>query len=492
MHIITAHAPQATRDNILSRSSVPPTRVEEEISALRKSLPVHGAVCLEDVRKAAAGVFDASSFEVKPAVSNLVGTKCFIITSQGEPRHVVAMQANGHDAHVLSGEERIAALSKHTDSHGKTAVDAVLTAARDFVAPLDTGASPRMDYEEACSKTLERMALGAAKIEQVLTDRIKVSGRTNENILFVGCEDFYGGADIALNHCAPVEAAYQAISDYLIPLSQRHPNVTIAAGSIYISSALSEEHRSTCENLTLLQDGQKSKVNMLVNFTANVMPVLRDGRLLALVRKGNHLMFRPYGDGKRTLTQSYVLNRIDRKLPSSGKLLVSNYREDSLDDELRDGKYQGTCFLGKTLLPGEPECIEAHLLKHFDPIATALTPELESQLFSHEFVVGGEKFLAIICGEFRDTGSDRPSEARLTALPTGEDLDNAVRYDWIVHPSVGGDVDDTLLNTAFHYVHSDFGGMNKALSHAEGVVGRQHQYPPSDDLVSFTYEGFSR
>ncbi|MEH4929693.1 hypothetical protein [Enterobacter cloacae] len=466
--------------------------MEEEIRALQKSLPVHGAVFLDDLRKAAASVFDASSVEVKPAVSNSVGTKCFILTSQGEPRHVVAMQANGHDARVLSGEERIAALSNHTDSHGETGVDVVLTAARDFVLPLDTGASLRMDYEEACTKTREQMALGAAKIERVLADRAKLSGRMNENVLFVGCEDFFGSADIALNHCAPVEAAYQAISDYLVPLSQRYPNVTIAAGSIYISSAISKELRSTCEHLTLLQDGKKSKVNTLVNFTANVMPVLRDGRLLTLVRKGNHLMFRPDGGGKRSLIQPHVLSRIDRALPSSGKLLVSNYREDSLDDDLRDGKYQGTCFLGKTLLPGEPECIEAHLLKHFDPSATVLTTELESQLFSHEFMVGGEKFLAILCGEFRDAGSGGPSEARLTALPNGEDLDNAVRYDWIIHPTVGGDVDDTLLNTAFHYVHSDFGGMNKAVSHTEGVVGRQHQYAKSDDLVSFTYEGFSR
>ncbi|EXU77326.1 hypothetical protein [Erwinia mallotivora] len=491
MFPVNANSSQSILQNLqLSRSTLP-EQLERESNLIQKALPVNGIVYSYDLRKAAISALNSSNIDVKPAVSNKVGTKCYIITLENEHRHIVEMSNDGYNVRVLGGEERTEVLSRYNTPPGTTSFKTILTAAGNFLNPVNTNNRYCISHQMAYKKTLENVALGAAKIERVLAERIISGGNKDENVLFVGCEDFFRGADIALNHCAPVGAVYKAINDYLVPLSQRYPNAIIAAGSIYISGPLSEEHRSS-KDVKLIQDNQRIPLHSLVNFTANIMPVLRDGKLLALVRKGDHLKFKPNPNNneKKLHAETYVLDRISNKPFAPGKLIVMNYREDNLDD-LQDNQHKGTCFSGKTLLPGESESIEKYVLRHFDPMAKTLSSDIEKKLFSHEFVVNDEKFLAVICGEFRTVADGIPSEARSVALPHGEDIDNAVRYSYIIHPTVGGDIDKTLLSTTFHYVHSDFGNMNKMLSHAKEIDNSQQRYASSDDLVSFTYDKFA-
>lgn len=452
-----------------------------------------------DICAAAARAFACRPDDIEPVPSDAPGVKWFVISAPDGERHVVETRADASGARVLDGSDKRAAMAKlaHRDDGGT--IDVVLTCTNDFRASSNKPecAIHAMTLEQAGQEARERIRQGAQTIGRVLAERQRMAGGCPENILLLGSEDFFQGADVAQNHCAPMDAAYAAFKDYLVPLSRAHPAALICPGSIYISEPLTAIQRAPCDQdtssiLRLVQDNARCDMRMVVNFTANIMPVFKNGRLLAVIRKGDLLLHEPTTQERQRGEQAERWQEVPEILPGSGALKVGNYREDNLTD-LTENHLRGTCFAGRTLLPGERRCMERHLLDVIDPLATHLNQQTMERLLSSELVVDGEKFLLGICGEFRDVDG-RPSALGkiLDPLRNGRDDWSAVEdrnhYDWILHPTVGGDMQDEYLATAAHYVHSDFGGLNKCVIHGDEQRVAAMPVPHAGNALSFTYE----
>ena len=177
---------------------------------------------------------------------------------------------------------------------------------------------------------------------------------------------------------------------------------------------------------------------------------------MVIIRKGEQVEFRHLLPSSKKKPVVHPLESIDDLSGFNhqpGRLSVTSYHEDNLTD-LADGAGKtSTCYLGKTLLPGERALIERYIL----PGSNRSIEDLGR----HDATIAGKRFLFLVCAEFRLT--NRQGENIST---TGKLLsdDTSAPFDFIIHSSVGGDVPDAMQQRARWYVHSDFGGFNKVVA----------------------------
>lgn len=333
--------------------------------------------------------------------------------------------------------------------------------------------SPASQVNETRLMLERRLAVIAAHLKRLDPARDRETLK-----IFVGCEDFLKGGDIAANFCMDPETVYQSIATDMRALSKQHPGVVLCPGTVYVSTEIPAPHGNN--NLKFDQDGRRARLDSTTCYTTNLMPVLYDGEVVAIIRKGERAEFRHLLPNNKKKAVSHPLESIDdlsRFDQQPGRLSVTSYHEDNLTD-LTDGKEKtSTCYLGKTLMPGERELIERHILKGSDRSI--------DDLGRHDSIIAGKRFLFLVCAEFRLTGRDGENISTTGKLLSD---DTAPPFDYIIHSSVGGDVPDAMQKNSRWYVHADFGVFNK-------VVARDRKQPlvpvvledPASDHEVFLY-----
>ena len=272
--------------------------------------------------------------------------------------------------------------------------------------------------------------------------------------IFVGCEDFLRGNNIAANVCMDPETVYQTIATDMRNLSRQHPGVVFCPGTVYVSTDIPLQHGAN--NLKFDQDGRRARLDSTTCYTTNLMPVLFDGEIVAIIRKGERVGFQKVTSAIKKKVALQPLDSID-ELPhfinQPGRLLVTSYHEDDLTDLTDYREKNSTCYLGKTLLPGERHLIEKYILKGSERSI--------EDLGRHDPVIAGKRFLFLVCAEFRLTNPDGDNISTVGKLLCD---DTVPPFDFIIHSSVGGDVPHAMQKNARWYVHADFGGSNKVLA----------------------------
>jgi hypothetical protein len=202
----------------------------------------------------------------------------------------------------------------------------------------------------------------------------------DENLLpVVACgEDFFQSSLIYTDSeykknqakCMDRDVVYRFIANTLTTISRRFPDVLIIPGSIYAGVDVTDDPNRYAQN------GRVRKARF---YTQNIAPVLFNGRVIRLIKKGGFLF--------NKTTQEEIITSTDhaRCYSKRHNMLVPRYNEDLLED-LNDG----LIHLGKTALPGE-ESLLAFL-------------GFSEDLSNPHFDVSGIKFCLEICGDhgYRD------------------------------------------------------------------------------------------
>jgi hypothetical protein len=317
------------------------------------------------------------------------------------------------------------------------------------IAPLelfqDGAQVRRLTGPEIVGATTRRLARAFDEIERQLTMLQSSSG---EKIL-VGCEDFFGGCSIATNACMDPGSVYKFIGNDLRELSRRFPDTVLCPGSIYISAPIPASHAKWGGSFS--QENETNKpLGMTTCYTANIMPVLHNGKIISIIRKGEQVTIAGKCVTQKNPIRGHPVNDIndltfDKSADQNRKIKVNSYHEDNLTD-LCDGHRTSTCFLGKTYLPGEQDSIK----KHIPEAATGI-----ADLIAHSHMIAGKRYLFLICGEF-----SYPHGTVATELNNAQDG----HFDFVVHSTVGGSLPDAMRAKGKIYVHSDMDGETKVLA----------------------------
>lgn len=315
---------------------------------------------------------------------------------------------------------------------------------------------PIMKEKEIKLNSEKQLAISTALISSILANA-KI--QKNELHIVAGCENFFDSTSFARNACMDMDTAYRFIAKDLTELSSKYPNCIIAPGSIYVSTPIPK----ASPDIKFSQDGRKQLLTKTTCYTSNLMPILFGGELLGIVRKGEKIK-------SGTIKTGAYLDEIDHI--SSGdadkikamQLSVTSYHEDSLTD-LADATTSSTCYLGKTLLPGEKELIQ----KHFKT-----TPE---KLFKHEYDIAGKRLMALVCGEFRSEDGASSSAKILQ--------ENS--YDIIIHSTRGGGLPPELRNKGKIYIHADAGNDNQLYSKTLGKIDGELKESGTGNVSTIKY-----
>ena len=300
---------------------------------------------------------------------------------------------------------------------------------------------------EIKSRTQEKLSQKISQIEQEvekIQKKLEKLGPQHSNAkgLLVCCEDFFEGSSIAINACMDPEITYSVIGNQLRDLSTKHPNIIICPGSVYLSTPAPTE----LGKLQFTQDNTKYRLEQKHGFAANIMPVLYGGQVVAIIRKGEKLVAKT---GKKCEEVNFV-DDITKESLLEKQYLVPTYKEGELLEQAGGGKQDGACYMGKTLMPGEIDLIKKHILKNENADNKAVF-----DLFNHDHVIDGKKFMFVICGEFHvDKGHS-----------TTKDLLEKNEFDYIIHSTEGGPIGKNLRKGAT-YIHSDYGNNNEFIPSA--------------------------
>jgi len=268
------------------------------------------------------------------------------------------------------------------------------------------------------------------KLNLIREELKHLHANSQQKAIIVGTEDFFDGASWSHSRFFDLKAVYEMLATEFIALSREFPNVIICPGSMYVSTPIPAAH----ESIKFAQDNiSNQSLAKTVCYSTNLMPVLYNGQLLRIIRKGEKVRL-----GKASLESIEEIGKSGT--PPNAKIKVISYHEDNLTD-VSMGTKHATCYLGKTLLPGE-----ANLISEFLNLSSHET------LFNHEAAIDGDKFIFVICGEFR-------ADPGFTST-AGEMLEKNF-YDYIIHSTVGGDLFDRMIKPESIYIHSDFGGGTK-------------------------------
>ena len=192
---------------------------------------------------------------------------------------------------------------------------------------------------------------------------------------------------------------------------------------------------------------KKHKLSKTTCYVANIMPILHDGKIITIIRKGENVIAKC--DGKNIeLNEMSVLDN-EEITTNINRLIVRSYHEDELTSMNFPDRESGidkrsVLFVGKTYMPGEREAIRSHIEEAY----LADTP------LSHLHQIAGKEYCFLICGEFLDGKSTVAAE--LAELPNRS-------LDFIVHCTNGGDLHPTLMPKGKVYIHSDMGSDSKVM-----------------------------
>lgn len=214
---------------------------------------------------------------------------------------------------------------------------------------------------------LEKLKALAAEIEK---DLKKLKSQILPVIL---CgEDFFQGGDISTKEestnnkgeCFDANTAYDFLYKDLTALSKEHPKILMVPGSMYVSYNATNDSRKYVQNDSIIKGGNNRV------YVQNIAPVVYDGTLLRIIKKGAYLKIKSTDEMVLTIDKHQKVSR------ENATFVVPEYGEDDLDT-----MNHNIVFVGKTLLPIESEF--------------QLTPE--SEMYHHTFTVEGIKFGLEIC-----------------------------------------------------------------------------------------------
>lgn len=306
---------------------------------------------------------------------------------------------------------------------------------------------------DAKDQTLAEQTRSMMETKLLAIQNLLRQSPAHEKVIIVGCEDFFESSLGA--NCFDMDTVYSMFAKEFRELSLQFPNAIICPGSLYISTPIPAKHFGVKYN----QEDSNASLDKTLCYTSNIMPVFNNGILLRVIRKGEEIVQQTNVGARKPKIVSEKIADIDDFNPTkSSKLKVLSYHEDELDSSMKDelaGK-KGTCYLGKTLLPGE----KAIIAEYF-PSANL------QELFSHDVVIDGESFGFLICGEFNCKDS---TSAKMLQDP----------HDYIIHSTQGGDIFPSLQNCSV-YIHSDFGVDSKVLK--EGNILDPEEFNKDDMKV---------
>lgn len=267
--------------------------------------------------------------------------------------------------------------------------------------------------------------------------------------IIVGCEDFF--AVSFTDRFYDLETVYSMFFKEFVAISLKYPHIIFTPGSLNVSVPIPTDH----QNIKFYQEANNRLMNNNGCYFSNLMPIFYNGELLRIIRKGELAYLTRQVTpltGKNIKIERIAINSTEEisdylKIDKNFKLFVVSFHEDEYDNMLKkDNEPIPSCYLGKTLLPGEEKLIKKYCGNNINL----------STLFSHEAVIDKQSFCFLICGEFR--GDSLPKwfgkETTVGAL-----LEKKA-YDYIIHSSVGGDLNLSMYKNSKCYIHSDKSDVN--------------------------------
>lgn len=239
------------------------------------------------------------------------------------------------------------------------------------------------------SETYQERSRSQLQIQlKLLTSIVELASKEAADVLpVVICgEDFFQGEKLASaeerkrknGQCYDRDVGYQFIANELIELSKMYQTVLIIPGSMYLS-VLVETDKIVAR---YRQDVSKNIRGTV--YVQNIAPVLFEGQLLRIIKKGGFLqekfLVSKNKIGMKALDSSA---EHEEALSRNNVLEVPWYAEDELCD-----LNEGLIFLGETPLPGEEHLINTLCIAHDD-------------LFSRVFTVRGFDFGMEICADHK-------------------------------------------------------------------------------------------
>lgn len=305
----------------------------------------------------------------------------------------------------------------------------LLFKAREDTHPADQ--SKLIDSHSIYDVTKQRMQ---SKLD-VLATQLDALPDSDSPHMVIGSEDFFDSTlDVA---CFDMRAAYEVMANELKQLSKKYPNVLFSPGSFYISTPIPDAHHMC----SMEQEGTKRNLKSTTCYVSNIMPIYYNGKLIRIIRKGEKIIEKIPKKKGVDLRPISSADELSDKRSQPVKLSVISYHEDELDSIIKvpTQALSGVCYLGKTYLPGEIELIKKTFGASVDPQA----------LMNHEFELGGNTCLALICGEYIDESS------------TTRKLLANNQYDYVIHSTNGGNLGNVFEGHYRVYVHADQGQMSK-------------------------------
>lgn len=381
---------------------------------------------------AASALTPKSSPQVIPVPAMSLNHKRFLVTL-GHDALFIETHQDGRGIKILTGNDHDVALDKYHRGLADSDYPAAITVKHDSI--------PRM--EEVATRAQrdaivrQRMASGTALIKQVLDQA--AAEYPGEKIIIVGHADFFQTSVLENDVFSTPQNVYQALNDTLLPLSKAHPNAIIIPGSLYLSQDIPGDLLHS--QLHYQQGGISREVQNAVSCSAIVAPVLHQGKLVTLARKGEYLRYHVQDEAERV-----TLRDLDARIPAGSTLNIFNTKTAPYLDEWLTAR-SGTLFAGKTLLPNERACVNRYF--------AANAHDKIDDLFSNEFMIEGTKFLLVVEDEFVRHDNSQPT-VRSLAFPQQENSQDANCYDWIIHPAAGDPLDATLRTAGLNYLYADF------------------------------------
>ena len=412
-----------------------------------------------NIDKFAQTIFSPEIIRVEKVASEDIKKKRFIVFVEDQ-KYVLETTTAGKDIELLHGELARMAIEKYSKSMFGGNVKQALSLRRGRMArPVMARTRKEIDGVAA-----QRIQEGAQLIHDVI-EKYK-SEHEQEKKLIVGHADFLGTSAFENNVFASPSAVYQALTDYFIPLSSNNPNVIIAPGSIYMSKDIPEDLRGN--GISYEQGGGVNKLDNAINFSTILAPVFYNGKLVTLARKGEYLHYRKGSRGQDETDQDLLqLKDLSYPIDAESSLFVSRQHryDDFVPSELAEiGDIRsGTIFAGKSYLPEEKVLAGWFFCPCRDKNGDATV----DVIFNNEFMIDNEKFLLIIEDEFEKHHDFMPT-VRRQALSSEDNLDDANRYDWILHSTAGRGLDAKMRSVGSHYIHADIGNENECAS--EGIL----------------------
>jgi hypothetical protein len=325
------------------------------------------------------------------------------------------------------------------------------------------GEEPRTSKPETVAITKKLLEKHLNALQRSL--KVEIGYKTDAHII-LGCEDFFNGISLAKNACLDVETVYQMLSPDgpFANFSKAHPNCIICPGSMYLSEEIPEEHNAVKYD----QNGATNiPLATTTCYVTNIMPVFYQGKLVRLIRKGELVKF----------NKQYVkdVNDIKPSLFEKNKLRVISYHEDELESSIKDeenGK-KSVCYLGKTLLPSEKKIMQEQLGVDLNQMAFT-----GDNLFSHEYMLGDERFLFLICGECNDGAGEYVSTTK-TLLENNN-------YHYIIHSTAGVNVPPSYLEKSI-YIHADSAKLNEVKADGKELVTTAEILDKKNNTRRFDY-----